>query len=159
MNTPNNFTQDVSFIVCPDILSSISFTSVALWTKSENHLGFLSSDFCQTSCKWYQLAFLNSFGFKHILVERIDSQNLAIHNKCNVQDNSSLLWRHNERGIVSNHQHYDSLLKRLYRCRLKKTSKLRVTGLCVRNSSVTDEFRAQWVSNAEKVSIWWRYHV
>ena len=40
----------------------------------------------------------------------------------------------------------------------KKTSKLRVTGLCVGNSPVTDEFPAQRASNAENVSIWWRHH-
>ena len=36
------------------------------------------------------------------------------------------------------------------RCRSKKTSKLRVTGLCAVNSPVA--------SNAENVSIWWRHH-
>ena len=40
----------------------------------------------------------------------------------------------------------------------KKTSKLRVTGLCAGNSPVTGEFSAQKVSNAENVSIWWRHH-
>ena len=41
----------------------------------------------------------------------------------------------------------------------KKTSKLRVTGLCEGNSPVTDEFPAQRAaSNAENVSIWWRHH-
>ena len=40
----------------------------------------------------------------------------------------------------------------------KKTSKLRVTGLCVGNSPVTGEFPAQMVSNAENVSIWGRLH-
>ena len=39
-----------------------------------------------------------------------------------------------------------------------KTSKLRVTGLCVGNSPVTEEFPAQMASNAENVSIWWRHH-
>ena len=96
---------------------------------------------------------------KHILVERIDSQNLVIHNKCNINDNSSSLWRHYERDGVSNHQPHDCLLKRLYRRRPKKTSKLRVTGLCVENSSVTGEFPAQRASNAENVTIWWRCHV
>ena len=41
----------------------------------------------------------------------------------------------------------------------KKTSKLRVAGLCVGNSPVTGEFPAQMASNAENVSIWWRHHV
>ena len=36
--------------------------------------------------------------------------------------------------------------------------KLRVTGLCARNSPGTGEFPAQKASNAENVSIWWRHH-
>ena len=50
------------------------------------------------------------------------------------------------------------LLTRLFRRRSKKTSKLRVTGLCAGNSPVTGEFPAQRASNAENVSIWWRHH-
>ena len=42
----------------------------------------------------------------------------------------SLLWRHNGHDGVSNHQPHDCLLNRLFRRRSKKTSKLRVTGLC-----------------------------
>ena len=43
----------------------------------------------------------------------------------------TLQWRHNGRDSVSNHQPHDCLLKCLCRRRSKKTSKLRVTGLCV----------------------------
>ena len=46
----------------------------------------------------------------------------------------SLQWRHNERESVSNHQPHHCLLNRLFRRRSEKTSKLRVTGLCVGNS-------------------------
>ena len=42
--------------------------------------------------------------------------------------------------------------------RSKKTSKLRVTGLCEGNSPVTGEFPTQRASNAEDVFIWWRLH-
>ena len=70
----------------------------------------------------------------------------------------TLQWRHNERNGVSNHRHLDCLLNRLFRRRSKKTSKLRVTGLCEGNSRVTGEFLAQRTSNAESVSIWWRHH-
>ena len=42
--------------------------------------------------------------------------------------------------------------------RSKKTSKLRVNGLCVGNSPGTGEFPAQMASYAENVSIWWRHH-
>ena len=46
----------------------------------------------------------------------------------------------------------------LFRRRSKKTSKLRVTGLCEGNSPVTGEVPTQRASNAENVSIWWRHH-
>ena len=62
----------------------------------------------------------------------------------------TLRWRHNGRDSVSNHQPHDCLLNRIFRRRSKKTSKLRVTGLCAGNSPGT--------SNAENVSVWWRQH-
>ena len=61
-------------------------------------------------------------------------------------------------GGVSNHQPHHCLLNRLFRCRSKKTSKPRVTGLCAGNSPGTGEFPAQMASYAENVSIWWRHH-
>ena len=45
-----------------------------------------------------------------------------------------------------------------FRHRSKKTSKLRVTGHCTGNLPVTGELPAQMASNAENVSIFWRYH-
>ena len=69
-----------------------------------------------------------------------------------------LLWRRNGSDSVLNHQPHDCLLNRLFRRRSKKTSKLRVTGLCARNSPGTGEFPAQMASNRENVSIWWRHH-
>ena len=71
----------------------------------------------------------------------------------------SLLWRHNGRDSISNHQPHDCLLNRLFRRRSKKTTKLSVTGLCAGNSPGTGEFPAQMASYAEHVSIWWRHHV
>ena len=69
-----------------------------------------------------------------------------------------LQWRHNERDDVSKHQPHYCLLNRLLRRRSKKTSKLRVTGLCVGISPATGEFPAQMASNAENVSLRWRHH-
>ena len=71
----------------------------------------------------------------------------------------TLQWRYNEYDGVSNHQPYDCLLTRLFRRKSKKTSKLRVTGLCGENSSVTGEFSAQKASNVENISIWWCHHM
>ena len=71
---------------------------------------------------------------------------------------NTLQWRHNGHDSVSNRQPYDCLLNRLFRRRSKKTSKLRVTGLCTGNSPGTGEFPTLVASNAENVSIWWRHH-
>ena len=50
--------------------------------------------------------------------------------------NYALQSRHNGHDDVSNHQPRDCLLNRLFRHRWKKTSKLRVTGLCAGNLPV-----------------------
>ena len=56
---------------------------------------------------------------------------------CLSQRTQTLLWRHNGRDCVSNHQPHDCFLNRLFSSRSKKTSKLRVTGLCAGNSPGT----------------------
>ena len=71
---------------------------------------------------------------------------------------ATLQWRHDECDGVSNHQHHNCLLNRLFRRRSKKTSKLCVTGHCAGNSPVTGEFPSQRASNAEYIFIWWRHH-
>ena len=45
-----------------------------------------------------------------------------------------LQWRHNDHDGVSNYQPHGCLLNRSFRRKSKKTSKLRVTGLCAGNS-------------------------
>ena len=70
----------------------------------------------------------------------------------------TLQWRHNGRDGVSNHLPHQCLLNRVFERRSRKTSKLRLTGLCVGNSPGTGEFPAQMASNAVNVSIWWRHH-
>ena len=54
-----------------------------------------------------------------------------------------LLWRHNGRDGVSNHQPNVCLVNRSVRHRSKKPSKLRVTGLCAGNSPVTAASHAE----------------
>ena len=58
------------------------------------------------------------------------------HCLCDVitQNTDHIQWRHNEPNGVSNHRRLDCLLKRLFRHRSKKSSKLRATGLCEGNS-------------------------
>ena len=57
--------------------------------------------------------------------------------QCNTEsvcDFDPLRWRHNDHAGVSNHQPHGCLLNRLFRRKSKKTSTLRVTGLCAGNS-------------------------
>ena len=63
-----------------------------------------------------------------------------------------LQWRHNEPYDISNHQHIDCLLKRLFWGTLKKTSKLRVTGLYEGNPPFTGGFPWQWATNPKNVA-------
>ena len=56
-----------------------------------------------------------------------DGQNIIMM----TSQSKALQWRHNGRHSVSNHQPHECLLNCLFRRRRKKTSKLRVTGLCV----------------------------
>ena len=68
------------------------------------------------------------------------------------------LWNHYNDVIMSVTASQITSLAIVYstvysRRRSKKTSKLRVTGLCVGNSPVTGEFPTQMASNAENVSI------
>ena len=69
-----------------------------------------------------------------------------------------LQWRHIWRYGVSKHQPHVFLFNRLLRRRSKKISKLRVTGLCERNSPVPGEFPAQMAINAEHVSMDQQFH-
>ena len=67
-------------------------------------------------------------------------------------------WRHNEHDGVSNHQLHDCLLRHLFTRRSKKTSKVRVTGLCEGNSPVTVNSPHKGPVATENVSIWWHHH-
>ena len=97
-------------------------------------------------CNWRQVRVGSGYG-------------LVVSGNKSLPEPLSLQWRHNEHDRVSNNQPHHCLLNRLFGRRSKKTSKLRVTGLCVGNSPMTGEFPAQMASNAENVSIWWRHHV
>ena len=68
----------------------------------------------------------------------------------------SLLWCHNGRDGVSNHQPHNSLHNRSFRRRLKKKpSKLRVTGLCDGNSPVTGwTLIPAWICNHTPSEVW-----
>ena len=84
---------------------------------------------------------------------------VCVTKRFNLGSSKLLHWCRNERDIISNQRRLDCLLNRLFGCISKKTSKIRVTGLCEGNSPATREFPAQRASNAENVFTWWRHHV
>ena len=105
---------------------------------------------------WWILLTKGQWCFLCHLPEQAVEQTVEL--RCHGNHVTSLQWRHNGRDSISNHQPHDCLLNRLFRRRSKKTSKFRVTGLCVWNSPGTGEFPTQMASDAENVSIWWRHH-
>ena len=149
-----------------DFPISIRLTSLALWQSND----------CPSASKATLMNMDKYFMWIHY--ERLHNHNKAKHNKTvciflgiycssygivitpwiNEYIHVPLRWRHNDHTGVSNHQPHGCLLNRLFRRKSKKTSKLRVTGLCVGNSPGTGEFPAQMASYAENVSIWWRHH-
>ena len=130
-------------------------------------LYFLGLPSCSSGCR-YELAFhkvlINHLGWCNWFKYPFSCTSGSVRHWCNIDSEGGLCmcpdgsvsfqWRHNEYVGVSNHQPHDCLLNRLFRRRLKKTSKLRVTGLCAGKSPVTGEFSARSASNAENVSIW-----
>ena len=81
---------------------------------------------------------------------------------CNVTARGTFYWYISDviKGVMASQiTSVTCLLNRLFMRISKKTSKLRVTGVCEGNSPMTEDFPAQMASNAENVTIWWRHHV
>ena len=114
---------------------------------------------CRCRCRWKPFTqWLCNFQMKAALplAERPETASTCC---SNTDPAPSLQWRHNEHYDVSNHRRLDCLPNRLFMRRLKKTSKLCVTGLFEGNPPVTGGFPSHRASIAENVSIWWRHHV
>ena len=79
---------------------------------------------------------------RHQTITQTISATWAISDKFQWKFNP-FLWRHNRRDGVSNLQPDECLLNRSFRRRSKKTSKLRVTGLCAGNSPEPVNFTTQ----------------
>ena len=139
------------FICVYGMVIAICFLCWVHWTKMWLRRRFVAAH--HTIFNLWIAVFVSQFvgrlipsGFKDYWLPRSFSRHVIISHGID-----PLYWRHNDHDGVSNNQHHGCLLKRLFRRRSKKTSKLRVTGLCV-------GFPAQRASYAENVSIWWRHH-
>ena len=74
---------------------------------------------------------------------------------------SSSRWRHQMEivSVLLPQWRLKSSASRLFaQAQIKETSKLRVTGLCGGKPPLPGGFPSQRASDAENVSIWWRYH-
>ena len=86
---------------------------------------------------WYQLLpnasqqslYIRIGFYRYVEHYNNDSKGTRCHHR-----HGTLQWRHNGHDGVSNHQPQDCLLNRLFGHRSKKSSKLRVIGLCAGNS-------------------------
>ena len=92
--------------------------------------------YCESTVKTRVLVFRrNTENFQQlVMMMDFSSKPFYIVSSCNVWNAHALHWRHNDHDDAWNHQPHGCLLNRLFRRRSKKTSKLRVTGLCVGNS-------------------------
>ena len=100
--------------------------------QRQNKFPFKQENFCESNFLWWYL--VNCLSLCRY-VDDVDCWNMTkiriIHESI---QKASLRWRHNDHDSVSNHQPHGCLFNRLFRRRSKKTSKLRVTGLCLGNS-------------------------
>ena len=90
---------------------------------------------------------------------RIDNKPLSEPRLTWFSDACTFQRLHNGCNGIPNHQPHHCLLNRLCKRRSKKTSKLRITGLCERNLLMTGGFCAQMAINGKNVSICWRRYV
>ena len=103
------------------------------------HLIVISRGVSKPGDWWFQLSLVLKFDRRldsQAVVTPVKLQSYLTFTNTNPADSTffSLHWRHNDHDGVSNHQPHGCLFNRLFRRRSKKTSKLRVTGLCAGNS-------------------------
>ena len=98
---------------------------------SEPMMVILLTHICVTRPQWVK----DIFGvfFANVSIRSRDSELYSYSRPPSYAPAKSLLWNHIEGDGVTNHQRLDCLLGRLFRSTSKKTSKLRVAGLCEGN--------------------------
>ena len=126
---------DVQLLFCMHIVNTLSFFRTGLQ--------------CRTVCNWLVIPCINVFEIKKITWKTASlKKNIFCHYNGVIL---SAMASH----ITSITIVYLTVYSGADR---KRTSKLRVTGLCEGNSPVTVEFPVQRARNAENFSIWWRHH-
>ena len=119
-----------------------------------------------SSHQWACNAKSVSMWWRHHVIQTYQLQNSCIYmskylHECQLNPGAWLLHYNDVimSALASQITSLDNVYSTVYsRHRSKKTSKLRVTGLCAGNSPAIGEFPAQRTSNAKNVSIWWSHH-
>ena len=103
-----------------------------IWKFDRNFISGMCA--CTDWVAWLRLVKRRNVNTCHICLLEEPLSVLSMHRLEKMKTSTSLPRRHNDHDGVSNHQPRGCLLNRLFRRRSKKTSKLRVTGLCEGNS-------------------------
>ena len=125
------------------VITSENFMMIQWWKHGEKGVtdGQTENTICRAA--WSQLKTYHVIKCQHYISSTIWQGSLSVgfcyHCVC-----ISLQWRHNGRNGISNHQSHHCLLNRLFTRISKKTSKLRVTGLCAGNSPGTVNSPHKW---------------
>ena len=148
-------TTQIAILITTFFTNRIDFPTIEIppcnYDQSERCFFHKASTVIRHNLRYPHEKNLNSNRSKTSFVRDIHVNFARLSTLCKCCEPYTLLWRHNGGDGLSNHQLHDCLLNRSFRCRSKKTSKLRVTGLCAGNSPLTVEFPAQMASNAENV--------
>ena len=99
-----------------------------IWMSIMNHLGAISLTSIPEIVSVSSADFHISYSNVMCKISSWLEQSFGTFIDDNLSKNITLQWRHNELDGISNYQHLNSLLNRLFRRRSQKTSKLHVTG-------------------------------
>ena len=108
----------------------VNFTKFIVMHKTCSIMAIFDNDLLFLHCA------ISPLNFKPMRSLKNQKGNVVLHDDVNKWKHfpRSLQWRQNGHDGVSNHHPHDCLLNRLFGRRSKKTSKLRVTGLCAGKS-------------------------
>ena len=115
------------------VIWQLTRTLYSLWEK------YQMPGFSKSYVSYYRVNILQNWHSNSIYIQYETMLTIVV----------SLQWLHKQCDGVSNHQPHDCFFNGLFRRRSKKTSKLRVTGLCEGNSPVTGGLPPQRASIAE----------
>ena len=128
---------------------------IILKTMSTMMSSWHGTDYRITSLLWGEPPVTGGFSSKGVVIWSFEVCLMSVWTNCWIRSPVAvvwaLLWRHNGRDGVSNHQPHDCLLNRLFRVQIKENIKAPRHWLSC--GELTDDRLTP-----ENVPIWWRHH-